>query len=484
MKRILQLSYLSPISKYDFDNKKYRYLLVLFNVNKNVMNINYVIIKNMRYGKDIAFILNKLLISNREESTIYQIRFYAHNLENNNISAIFSGEMNTNILAIDKISVVSLYKIAKPKSIKFSDVTTFMNEIFINETFINTKCTSDKLLLFVKLFYRPNNMTPENLKLVPIKINVHNNLLFVYDRYKQTFFKEYEPEYFKQITSSHTYKKNILKNLKMRYYLAQHEKIYANKNNISHTLDPYKNNIVTAPIDARYTVFNTKGNKLTFTFIDEIINIQDLGINPNNIGNGSGYIGRVTPLDNKNIYMPYNGYLKEISINTSDKLVKGTDQQMYTTVMRFESKYFVPPKVGDRDLLALINGNFMNPGTGIGPGNSAYPQMLGRYDDYTVVFYLVIITYNKDENSIKFKNEKFMNISDDLIINESFKTKATWFDLNENIGRIMSNIGYVLVLFNREIKFEDDIGYYSNIFDNKNALENYVKSRDTIGYLQ
>ena len=113
--------------------------------------------------------------------------------------------------------------------------------------------------------------------------------------------------------------------------------------------DPYINNLISSPTDGRVYGFNIE-KTTNFKINNDKYHFRNLVTKPYELLNGSGFINRLTFSDYQRIYIPYSGFLKEIGIHN-------LDSKQYCISLRFESTYFMPPSVHEREYVSVIYGH-------------------------------------------------------------------------------------------------------------------------------
>ncbi len=148
--------------------------------------------------------------------------------------------------------------------------------------------------------------------------------------------------------------------------------------------EPYINNIVTSPVDSKITSFYiTKSLKLAIG--NKLYESKNLVSKPMQYDGGFGFKCIVSPTDYQRVHMPYSGYLKEFGI------FGGYNDKPYLISMRFESSYYMPPDVHERDLLSVVNGHPTYGGVGVGANHRAHPELLLPQPDTYLIFNVIII---------------------------------------------------------------------------------------------
>jgi phosphatidylserine decarboxylase len=205
--------------------------------------------------------------------------------------------------------------------------------------------------------------------------------------------------------------------------------------------EPYLNNLMCTPVDGRITAFDINENTKIKSH-----NYANLVSYPKDFLNGSGFISRLTPMDYPRIHVPYAGDLFDFAI--VGNYIK----------LGFDSTYFMPPNVHEREYLSVIYGNNMQM-------SRIFPELVEKQPHIKLRFY-VIIFCNKDDSF--------------ALTNTKFQTKdKVWFEQGEEIGTFNCSLGDVVVLVNRPLVFAEDIKYYSGL-----DIECYIRAKDFVGLIQ
>lgn len=489
MKGYLELHYISPHTGHKFDDKS-DYLLVLTGLDlyRNQMNISKLKITNIdNINAEIrGFSLNHSVpITN---VTFLNIMLFRLDPTNSQVYLLFTGMLDLNEREYYGIKYVALNQPPSANGFyrhaKYIDNKTFLQEQFYH---YDVPASTESFCL---LFFAKTHQT--NFSLVPsttLKFD-ENSMIAVYDRYKQVIVDELTPNisqtghlfethfrHLRQFIDKYCVPKAYDKYLNdyqidPKLYQKAGENPFANK--ISLDLrpiyqEPYLNNILTSPTDGRIRGF--KVNDTTkFILYNKTYFLKDFTIKPEQLIGGNGYLCRMNPQDYQRAFTPYGGYLTEISLY---------DTGVRTIVLKYESDYFIPPTVHERDYAAIIYGNFIHTGTGVGAGNRAYPELLKVQPDTYLIYYVVLM------GSIELTNSKLNDLIKILPKNSVHRIKPVWVDQGEEIGYFGCSDGTVIMMTNRPIEFSADISYYSKMKLNslKKPIDTYVKARDLVGLL-
>jgi hypothetical protein len=178
--------------------------------------------------------------------------------------------------------------------------------------------------------------------------------------------------------------------------------------------------------------------------------------------------------------MPYSAYIKEVGI------YGGESNNPYMISLRFESSYFLPQDVHERDLLSVVNGHPTYGGVGVGAGLRPYSELRLPQPKTNLIFSLIIITPSFKDGFI-FTNKKLIGAKKYVKKNKNVKIKSYWYQQGEEIGKITTGFSNVIFLVNRPLEFASDIQYYSKVLQHtpiKNRIPTFVKARDIIGILK
>lgn len=507
----IEINYISPISNYSF-NKKDKYYLVFINTTTNntvilnkieLSNINNISSKIRSYFVGMAFD-----ITNNSQYPDYQIKIFCHNLDNDYIYLLFTGSLSLDSLEIFGIKCITLNSPSKVindiRKTKYIDMSSFLDEQFYNFETINT---NNRCLMFITRVIKTNKY---QVKPFIYKYDMANdNNIYIYNRYSNNIIKEFIPNYMKNIinikkimSSEYFYlhsinfmskfcsnnhnslqkynqfikdyqiDTNIYENIKESNYI-NFKSLLLRKIKDSFRLlryDPYLNNVVISPTDGRIKAFNIN-DSLKFDIYNSQIDLINIIPNSYQLKSGSGFINRLTPTDYQRINIPYSGYLINIGI------YKQSENMPYVVIMKFDSNYFIPPDVHEREYLSVIYGNAV----GVSRG---YPDLLIKQPNTNLEFYLVMIA-NGSTSSIQLINSKLLGITKSINLNSTFATKPTWFQQGEEIGVFNCSLGYTIFMINRSMDFSADIKYYSKQEPNNlfKPIECFVKMNDLVGLI-
>lgn len=441
------INYISPITNFTFDTKINSYYLVFVNssLNNNLMihKMELPNINNISEGLR-AYHIGKGINTNKR-SPEYSVRLFEHNKESNELKLLLGKEIDLNNIEYGNKQAIVMFQ---PLTIKYgqykSDIS-FIDEQFMNYQDITQK---NKCLLFVTKHKKITNLA----KSLTLKFDSSTDP-FIYNRYTNNIMKEHmhydisdlcktnsKSDYVTfiknyQIDTNKYYEKDdVFKSMYMRKINLQFRKLH---------YDPYRNNIIVSPNDGRikgFDINNDTNLKINNTMV-KVFNFID---NDPEFLNGSGFISRGTHVDYQRFHLPYGGFLKGFS-QLSSKIL----------VLRFESKYFMPPDVHEREYISVIYGHNTNM-------SRVYPELVDKQPKIKLVFYVIVMA-----DVIVLTNGKFK--------------KDEWFNQGEELGVFNCCVGNVLTLFNRHIDFASDIDYYSSKLDK--PIESYIRLNDIVGMI-
>lgn len=446
MKEYINLKIISPISEYKFDNENKEYeLIIIYNENDDIVRIYKYIIKNIRnideYVKGVYIKENIEIIKNEGKKIIIKIIEKEKN-EKKKMRILFSGELEERKTENNKKT-----QIIKLKSPKKETKIEYKNKMsYLDERIHNIEC-NEKNIAYI--FYEKNKDKIIKVK-EPIRINIKeekNNVIF-YNRYNKIYTTE-------EIKEKIEDNKNILEIYNKRIKNNKRNQKEKNKELYKKRImkiSKYKNNILKSPIDGKISKIEKISTESKINIFDNIIELKKM-IEEKKIKEiKKGYFILNGKNDNKKIYMPYGGVIKEIKEKVNEK--------SYGILMKIKTEYYMPENIKERNYAALLNGNYIHTNMGVGAGWRAYPERLKKQPNTELEYYILIVGYDK----------KLLNIK-----NKKIKNKKR-LETGEEIGEMGENGGYIYIFINREIKYSTDIEKYTK----KNILT-YVRGRDTIG---
>ncbi len=506
----IELNYISPVSKYNF-KKGGIYILVLINTSSdNKINIYKTTIKNLDNvnNKTSGYSIKKSIIT--LPSLLHQsycIKLFNYDTNTNKIGLIFSGLMHLDKLEMGNYNYVEMNRtpdvLGHLRSATHVDDQSFLEEQFYNFEELET---DEKCFLFLR---RLAVSGKDVMK--PTKISFdYDHSIWLYDRYSNLVVKEFIPDevgnlknmsnpeiqylhsnYFANVFCRMNNYKSYLKFLD-KYQRDDRYLMGKNKNDTLKTAiskriaygrrpkyyHPYINSIILSPTDGRVRGFNINPT-LKISSHNRIYTTKTLVDKPFQLNGGSGFLTRVCPQDYQRVHVPYSAYLREIGI------YGGNNNNPLIVKLRFESSYFIPSGVHQRDLLSVIYGNFMYGGVGVGAGLRYWPELLEPQPNTHLIYHVIIITQPLS-NSFLFTNKKLRGIRNIIGSNNNYRIKPYWYEQGEEIGKLTCGMASIIVLVNRPIDFTSDIKYYSKMLEKtplNKPIDTFIKAKDITGIL-
>lgn len=425
MKRFLEFQYITPISNYKFT--KY-YMLVVYNTNGLIINVNKINLKELGNATELTRAYDiKQSIDVSDYTDVLNIKLFE--VSNGIIRLFFSGECNLSNLEMNNKEVIKLHS---PSLInnepRHSSYTMFDSEDnLLYEQFFNydTSLINQECLVFVVL---TNQLRlPQNKK---FQLYAYKNSS-IYDRYTHSIIKELKEGNIG--SSENNYNEYINK---YQIDVVKFENISSNKfrDLYSRQIKPEFRKLANDSYLNMVSCCDGRVSKITNGIDSTGYSLSDFDIKSKMYG----FISRVMPQDYARITMPYEGYLTYVL------------NKKKTILLRFESNYFVPEEIKERDLESVVMGHEIG-------DVKVKPNFMKVQEKTKLIFYVILINYDR----IKIKNtyEKSMRV---------------WFDKGEDLGSFLSG-GYAIVLCNRPINFSQDISFYD--------IEVFVKAKDFVGII-
>lgn len=479
MNEIIEINYISPMSNYKFDIKHNKYYLVFINSFKsNNITINKIEIKDINnINESIRSYYIGRAIKITSENSYYLIRLFEHDMSTKNINLLFSGKLELTNSKLNNVIKIVLQPptrvINSLRSTIYVDDTDFLDEQFYNyETLDN----SNKCILFITRMHG-SDMT-KNVPIIKPYIYKFDasNKKYIYDRYNNCVIKEHQLYTIDIFCKNNTYNDYIkfikLYNIDTNKYENKDndtfKSMFMRKINSNFRLlrtDPYLNNIIVCPIDGRLSAFNID-KSLKFKLSGKEFEFNDLVSKPYELINKNGFMIRSIPSDYQRIHIPYSASLKEIGIY-------GNINELYYISMRFETDYYIPPNVHEREYISVIYGN------GILEARTS-PELLDVQPHNRLIYHLILIG-GISSNSISFINNKVLDLKEKVTINNRIRIKPIEFNQGEELAVFNCCFGNTIFMTNRPVKFASDIKFYSEL--NK-PIESYIRCKDIVGLLQ
>jgi len=426
---IININYISPKSQYVFDNKLNHYYLVF--LSKEIHKIILPELTNIDQKLRAISINKRFKTSNQTQS----IRVFEHNIKSNMFKLLFVGSIDLLQYDYNNIIKVELYR----PSFVLGNFRTGLN--VTDEQFFNyeTILDKEKCILFMTKLHKANSDF--------IKPEIINLEKPIFNRYHNTFMKEIEPKKLEDFNDYDSFVKhyNIDINRYSKTNLTTFKELFLRK--INPTFRPlvtqvYFNNLINAPCDGRVRAFEINKD-LRIKLMDNLYSLNEIIKVPFVLNQGSGLISRLTFADYQRVSMPYSGYLTEINVLPN-----------YTS-FKFESTFFMPPSVSERDYASVLVGHHVN-------DSKEFPELVEPQPKIKLIFYVILFG-----SQIVVTNDKILRKSDNM-----------WFEIGEEIGGFHFCSGHVLFITNRPTDFTNDIKNYS-----KKNIECYIKNKDLIGIL-
>ncbi len=452
--RFLEFKFISPISNYKFNKSSYNYYLVITNMsNDDNMVVNKIHLQNIDNINETirSYFISRSIKLCPSDEVSYNINLFEHNKSSNIITLLFSGNININKTESNHKAYILLNRVFDSNvSTEYQNTSSFLNEKFFNiETVVRDTVKNERnccLLFFSKSFKTDNRI------IVPDNVN-GSSREYIYFRHANTLIKE------------------VVFDKKQPMYIDRPIKYH-----------PYKNNIITATVDGRLRGFEIE-NDLTFKIYNKQIRLQNLvdAKAVSQLLGGSGYLSRVLLQDHEAVHMPYSGYLKQVGIfNRGDYTFTG---------LKFDSDYFIPPGVHERDYGSVILGNYTYSGVGVGAGTRpssscfACDEFIRPQPNTRLIFTVILINHN---NSKVLTNPKLMNFLKNCPKNKyaTVVPEPIWMQQGEKIGELTRDKtfpSYTITMFNRNIELTSDVMKYSIYSDNKKDC--LIRLNDMVGQL-
>lgn len=484
---IIEFNYISPMSTYVFDNKRNHYYLVhISSHNKNNVTIHKILLSDLRnINKEVrAMAINKAVTtSNNFEYPTQSLLIFEHNILTNILKLLFVG--NLNLIETDFNNMINLTMKQPSKVVgdfrsgKYIDDTSFLSEQFFNyETFESDD--SEKCMLFI------TKLKKTNMEIIKSYVCKFDRLdsKYIFNRYHNNVVKEQQLIDITKLCENNTitdymtllknynidvnkYNPNNLSNKTFRA-------LYLRKINSKFRplkFNQYINNLITCPVDGRISAFHINPD-IKFKLGNLQYTLNDIIKKPFPINEGSGYVARMTPSDYQRVSMPYAGYLTEASIFGG--------AEPYYISLKFESTYFMPPDVHERDYRSVLLGHndLMS---------KEFPELVDVQPRIKLIFYVILIG-SLEQESVVFTNHKLLKLKNKIKLNTTIKiNNQLWLEQGEEIaGFNCLNNSTVLFITNRPMDFTSDIKYHSKLENNDNLgkkIECYIKCKDVVGIL-
>ena len=450
MTEVIEINHISPTSDYVFNKEKKYYLVFIYSGKSNNVTINKMEIKNIN---NITDTIRSYHIGRAIQLLPYfSIKLFEYDYDK--IKLMFTGFINLENLEYG-VKVINLAipskVVGSPRTGVYDNDISFLQEQFFNfESMINDKCL---------LFISKTKSKTVNPIIKPSHFNFDDKKdTYIYDRYNSTIIREQNFVGLDNFCQSNTFNDYVkfvkLYNIDVNKYTNKQADTFKNMfmrkiNQQFRPLnyDPYLNNVICSPVDGRVIGFNNvnvKNAQYKSTYFSDFIEDKEFI-------NASGFINRMAPYDYQRIYMPYAGYLT------------GIEKMNNCIIFKFESDYFIPPNIHEREYVSVVHGHNIQM-------SREYPELVKTQPKTKLIFYLALFS-NKTNDSIIFTNTNLINIRQTTYT----KKIKVWLEQGEELGAFNCCLGTTLILFNREIKFADDIN---------SQMECYIKTKDLIKLIQ
>jgi len=438
----LEINHIAPISRYIFSNSENtKYKLVHISVYNGSPSLAIIDIPSIDNINDTVrgYTVNKIIKINNRTGNSDSLKLFK--IKDNQLYLLFTGKIDNDYIEYNSKHTVTLhgaptYTKNMLRNTKYINESSYLNEIFFNfDTSTNDKCIIS--LLKVKV--------PQEPYINRIIIKKLNKGYLIYNRYSDNIIVENIPE--------HIIKKIDIDGDNHNQHLDIFRSYYCENNGNKKSKDPINEFIEDYQIDLNIYKGNNYNNRLKLgyrpkkfePYINSIITSPvDCRITP--IQNNKGFMCRIAPQDYQYVHIPYTAKL--INIFNKDK----------ATIYRFETDYFMPNNVYERDLSAVITGNYIHHGVGVGMGSRYKPELLDAQPNTKLTYSLAIMGQHI------LTNNKF-----------NYKKRDIWFEQGDELCKFVCRGGNIIILFNRDVNPTSDI-------DNR-KYQTYIKLNDIIGII-
>lgn len=481
MVEFIEINYISPMSNYKFDVANNKYYLTIINSSLgNTVTIHKIELINIdNINESIrSYFIGKSIKIQSNQYPYFSIRLFQHNIKTNLLTLLFSGNIELNNIEFNNIIKISLYSPSKivgsPRTSSYTNENDFLNEQFFNYETINE---DNKCVLFITKLKQTDKTT---IKPYIYKFDVAEQK-YIYNRYHNNVIKEIQLAKIDDLCKSNTFNDYIkfikLYNVDVNRYFNKNKdtfkSMYMRQINPSFRklqMNPYLNNLISCPNDGRVTGFHID-ESLKFKILNEEFKFNELVSKPYELMNCNGFMVRSIPSDYQRICVPYTASLKEIGIY-------GGNNYVYYVALRFESNYYIPPNVHEREYISVVYGHSIHE-------SRTYPELLDTQPNTKLVYHLILMGGNSPD-TINFTNKKLIDIKNKINLNTRNNVKLGMFDQGEELGVFSCCFPNTIFMVNRPIDFSSDLKFYSNLNDKialQKPIETYIKQKDVIGLL-
>lgn len=450
---IININYISPIGNYKFDNKLNNYYLVHVGIDK----IHKILLPNLDNINQQcrAFAIDRAIkITNHYAYPTQSFLIFEHNIKENIIKLLFVAKFDP--VKYDYFGIIELTLRQPSKVLGDYRMSNYVSDkSFIYEQFFNYESfepqVENKCILFMSKLHKTQKKITE-----PTIIKLDSSDRLIFNRYHNALIKEILP-------SPIPLNDLCLSNTQDDYIkLVGHYNIDVNRYNktnlstfkelflrpINPTFRPlvsqyYFNNLINAPADGRVKAFDVKDSPYP---LNEIIQV------PFALNEGSGMMTRLTPGDYQRVSMPYPGYLTEVLVLPA------------YTALKFESTYFMPPSVEEREYISVLYGHRVSM-------SREFPELVDVQPRIKLIFYVILFGKNVVLTNVKL-------IDTQKVCKTKIPYEKVWFEKGEEIGGFNCCHGNVMFITNRPIDFTNDIRYWSS-----ENMECYIRNKDIFGLL-
>jgi hypothetical protein len=498
MPEYLDIKYISPVSNYKFDKNKLYILALFITSSDHIVKLYKTIIKDITNINNVirGFPISKSIIvpPSLFKNTIIA-KLFSYDEHITSMDLLFTGTIDLDSLESGNINYIEMDRTLK-RHIQYETEEDFLNELFFIYECGKTK---DKVFL-----YFGRRTSTEMPIMIPSEIKFDDKKkLWFYDRYNNMVIKENVPVYVGDLDGlsvagihyrhSNSFVNEFIKKrnnndgyVKFIETYQKDDRYTINTNNsnslklslskqINHGFrpqhyDPYNNNVLTSPVDGKIRSF--KINKSTELIIgSKLYQAKNMVSKSFQYEGGYGFVSRVSPINYQRVNVPYPAYLREIGI------FGGTKGRPYMISMRFESTYYMPTDVAERDTLSAIYGHTRYGGAGVGLGLREFPETKEPQPEIILIYSVVILT-NSYQDAIEFTNEKLEGIEKHVGDDKNIIVLPHWYEQGEELCKLTYGFSHVVFLTNRSIDFASDIDYYT-----EKKIDSFVKARDLVGTL-
>lgn len=444
----LEISYISPTSDYNLKNPESEYKLVLLcKTVQMYANIIYEIkLTNIdNISREVrGFPVKKTIRISSLVPRFLDVKVFECNKKKKILKLLFSGNLDTT----KKTHNVICDKTPKTLPVSNKTVINYMLEPFYDCALNKSKegclitgfstneprtdIVDSKIIYSVKKGYLVNRYSASNL----IEYYPRNHSL---DTNSVSIFYKKNKNYNSQINQNYKDLNRLVNDfaININRFGDSSRPMYHEEN---------RNNIVVAPSDSRVVMFDTKNwiKILQSMFNFSLVMKKDRTLDKEFI-NGSGFISRINPRDNRSIYMPYDAYISSI--------VKYKD----TVILELNNDYFMAPSTLERDQFSVVYGKCLCDERGCDERLAEQPRITYRA-------YLVLI------GSVHLNNPKL-------------KIHKVWINKGEKLGYSDLDMANIIYLSNRSMLFNDLYNRKDVPITLPKIREHYIRARDFVGYI-